>query len=229
MAFTANDNFESYTDGNSLNGGSGGSGWDANWTASANFKITTAGSPPEGSNCVKDTDSASSGTRTFSAEAAGTWYYSGMCSSTSVQGGGGNMGGNKLITQFRNDGYIKYFNGSIYANYMTYSATTWYRIGIEWDNAGHANQWRMNAATQGSAEGTWTSWVSGNGTWSNIATLSIGNSNAAGNYSSFDLLSSVYSPTTPTSIKTINGLAKASIKTVNSLAIASVKTWNGLA
>jgi hypothetical protein len=32
-----------------------------------------------------------------------------------------------------------------------------------------------------------------------------------------------------TSIKTINGLAKASCKTVNGLAIASVKTWNGLA
>lgn len=31
------------------------------------------------------------------------------------------------------------------------------------------------------------------------------------------------------SIKTINGLAKASVKTVNGLAIASVKTWNGLA
>ena len=32
-----------------------------------------------------------------------------------------------------------------------------------------------------------------------------------------------------TSIKTINGLAKASVKTVNGLAIASVKTINGLA
>jgi len=31
------------------------------------------------------------------------------------------------------------------------------------------------------------------------------------------------------SIKTINGLAKASVKTVAGLAIASVKTWNGLA
>lgn len=31
------------------------------------------------------------------------------------------------------------------------------------------------------------------------------------------------------SIKTINGLAKASVKTVDGLAIASVKTWNGLA
>jgi len=35
--------------------------------------------------------------------------------------------------------------------------------------------------------------------------------------------------TTPSSIKTINGLAKASVKTVDGLAIASVKTWNGLA
>ncbi len=32
-----------------------------------------------------------------------------------------------------------------------------------------------------------------------------------------------------TSIKTIDGLAKASVKTVDGLAIASVKTWNGLA
>lgn len=31
------------------------------------------------------------------------------------------------------------------------------------------------------------------------------------------------------SIKTIDGLAKASVKTVNGLAIASVKTWEGLA
>jgi len=33
---------------------------------------------------------------------------------------------------------------------------------------------------------------------------------------------------TPTSIKTINGLAKASVKTVNELALASVKSINGL-
>lgn len=32
-----------------------------------------------------------------------------------------------------------------------------------------------------------------------------------------------------TSIKTVNGLAKASVKTVDGLAIASVKTWDGLA
>jgi hypothetical protein len=32
----------------------------------------------------------------------------------------------------------------------------------------------------------------------------------------------------PTSIKTINGLAKASVKTINGLAIANVKSWNGL-
>lgn len=38
-----------------------------------------------------------------------------------------------------------------------------------------------------------------------------------------------YPFTPPTSIKTINGLAKASVKTVNGLAIASVKTFNGLA
>lgn len=36
-------------------------------------------------------------------------------------------------------------------------------------------------------------------------------------------------PFSTTSIKTINGLAKASIKTINGLAIASVKTFNGVA
>ncbi len=34
--------------------------------------------------------------------------------------------------------------------------------------------------------------------------------------------------TSTTSIKTVNGLAKASVKTVNGVAIANVKTWNGL-
>jgi hypothetical protein len=38
-----------------------------------------------------------------------------------------------------------------------------------------------------------------------------------------------YPFTTPTSIKTINGLAVASVKVVDGLAIASVKTFNGLA
>lgn len=37
-----------------------------------------------------------------------------------------------------------------------------------------------------------------------------------------------FSPAPATSIKTVNGLAKASVKTVNGLAIASVKTINGL-
>ena len=41
------------------------------------------------------------------------------------------------------------------------------------------------------------------------------------------IISDTYNGPT-SSIKTINGLAKASVKTINGLAIGSVKTWNGL-
>jgi hypothetical protein len=38
-----------------------------------------------------------------------------------------------------------------------------------------------------------------------------------------------YTEAVASSIKTINGIAKASVKTVNGVAIASMKTWNGIA
>lgn len=48
-------------------------------------------------------------------------------------------------------------------------------------------------------------------------------------YFNMGLLVFITQPAGGSSIKTVNGLAKASVKTVNGLAIASVKTWNGLA
>lgn len=42
------------------------------------------------------------------------------------------------------------------------------------------------------------------------------------------IIVSIAPAATPSSIKTIDGLAKASVKTVDGLAIASVKSWNGL-
>lgn len=74
---------------------------------------------------------------------------------------------------------------------------------------------------------------------SGTSTLVLGDSNAAktpagsvelgctGTSGGVQVIAS-FSPTPPTSVKTVNGLARASVKTVNGLAIASIKTINGL-
>jgi hypothetical protein len=68
-------------------------------------------------------------------------------------------GANVNIRMLTNDGatWIT-LNGSI-------SNDTWYRIGFEYDNAGHANQYRTNINN-----GAWTSWYGyfGSPTWTNI-------------------------------------------------------------
>ena len=126
---------------------------------------------------------------------------------------------------------------------VTLSTATWYHIAMTYDTAtlkGYLNASEVaSAATSGVGSGGANSFFIGNGGSDDGAY-----SNAR--YDMFGIWNTLLSTTditdlynggagiqypfvAPTSIKTINGLAKASVKTVNGLAIASVKTWNGLA
>jgi hypothetical protein len=96
------------------------------------------------------------------------------------------------------------------------SIGTWYYGEIELDQTNSRVRGRLNG-------GSWTSWVTKSFTSINEVRLGkASNGNTSNAY--YDYIT--YTP--PTSIKSINGLAKASVKSKNGLAIASVKSINGL-
>lgn len=107
---------------------------------------------------------------------------------------------------------------------------TYYYVHMQFNTLGDG-KYRFRAATEGDTSwGSFTSWftktdASFNGTVANIAF----DGGGEGVDASCGLLSATDPFAAATSIKTIDGLAKASVKTVNGLAIASVKTYNGLA
>lgn len=84
-------------------------------------------------------------------------------------------------------------------------------------------------ATLRATSGNSASWCDSNGAKTPAGSYSITTDTTGGACSWQDIYGAIQIAGPTSSIKTIDGLAKASVKTVNGLAIASVKTWNGLA
>ena len=74
-------------------------------------------------------------------------------------------GAGKMYVVFQTDGNIKVYNGttSVYDTIQAYSANTWYRIGIEFDDAAQADLYRVNVDG-----GAFSAWKGTNGTYATI-------------------------------------------------------------
>lgn len=186
MAFL--ETFDSYPNGSTLEGKNGGSGWSNAWsmtTDDGSYTISTTqnvsvpnsvvfGAGVSGNRMVRTLSSAPS---------AGTCYFS--CWSSGVTSNNkafmlhATHGGSDTIIVFLNinsDSKWSIYNGSSFITLGNGNDSTWHRIGIEWDNAGHANQARYNYDG-----GAFTSWfnVSG-GAFSSISDVALYNPSNTG-------------------------------------------------
>lgn len=166
-SFVGEDNFESYTAGADLDGGSGGSGWSGNWSATASVVTVTDTEseiyiPTQGID-ITTTSGEKTATRSFTAASDGSIYVAFMRKSglTGADGGISILSGANWIgyISLNSDGNIKQYYGTGWAtnNIQTYNADQWYVVNIEWNDATQDNKYRVRVH-DGSGWGSWTAW-----------------------------------------------------------------------
>jgi len=139
------DGFESYAVG-SISGLNSGTGFSAAWVGDMTVQNSVVNA---GSKAVTDDTGSRTASRAFTLADSGLVYVSVRKAGNSANGGGvslyeGTSG--RVLFLFRSNGYIAAYNHDTtsYENICLYSANTWYRLGIEWDDVGHPEQFRVN-------------------------------------------------------------------------------------
>lgn len=166
------DDFDSYTPTDPLAGQSGGSGtWSGDW-ANDGFggpmTIIAAPGGGQGGNAVEAAPSANAYCyREFSPVSTGVFRCEIRSNVTNPNhddyGFSLNEYGVDFVAkvQFSSGGNIRAYDytGVAWVNVLVgFSANTWYRVNLEVDSASHSGDYRVQVN-----EGTWTSWIGGNG------------------------------------------------------------------
>lgn len=156
MAWTHEDNFDGYSDGD-LNG-------QGSWSGSTLYDVQ--GSVVyQGAKAVSRTTFGTGGTiaNSVTAVTAGSLFIA-MRKTSSTQGSAYTMlqdsgEGVCCYVRMHNDSKIYAYNAaSGYVNMGSYASNTWCIINIEWDDSAHPNQWRCRFH-DGSSWSSWTSWI----------------------------------------------------------------------
>lgn len=226
MAWVAEENFDSYSNGN-LVGNNGGSGWSGAWTGSTVTQV-------EGTTVFQGTKavSATNGNANTPARALTTAVSSGVMYiafrrdvTTGDSGWRVLTGSSVWMSCFMESSNIEINHSLGTLNLVTgYSTGVWYVFELTiLTNATFSV--RVNAGGAG--------WQASSGVLipqniGDVGSVALTCGGGAGSNGFWDYISAT-NPYPETAIKTIDGLAKASVKTVDGLAIASVKTFNGLA
>ena len=162
-AFNATENFESYADEDELNGKTGGTGWSAGWSITANrVKVDTA-TAYEGTKSALSINAAVDFTRVLTtpqseasvyaawvATASGGWYFKPSTGGTDVGYVTPNAVGGKISIYDNNPGS--------WVDLGAYSDDVWYPVNIEWDDAGQPDLYRARRYASG-AWGSYSAWV----------------------------------------------------------------------
>lgn len=207
MAWTYEQLFNGLTDGD-LNG-------QDSWSGNTGFDVTTETSY-EGAKDVSLTttsDTFSTITRTVTGVSAGVCYVSMKRGTSSAQANANfelyDGGGGDLLRIFQNGSNYQYLDSTGWNNLIA-TDDSWHRIGIEWDNAGHANQFRIQIDNE-----PWTAWKDtfGSRSFSEITTIRLGvrsADNSTSTTSKFDSISPArltYYPDPNTETTTVDGHA----------------------
>ena len=166
MAWTAIDNLDSYSNGD-LNGNNGGSNWTAAWSGSVNWDIQ--GSVVyQGAKAAENINSAGGSiSRTFTAISAGSLYLA-------MRRTVANPGSGFLVSLFSGSTEVCDVGGfltggttrwrildsnTVWKDISTESIVSgqWYIINIEFDDAGHNNQYRARVYN-GTSWSAFTAW-----------------------------------------------------------------------
>jgi len=192
--FSVTEDFECYSVG-TLAGGSGGSGWSANWVSGNVYSSPVHG----GSRTGGDNAQGAALQRYFTAEAAGllTLYFRTYSASDNAAIYVQDATSNKIILQpCYTGGVWRFYMDGSYQTTGTCAANTWYKVDIQWDDAATADSWRFRID-----DGTWIGWGATNGTFSTFDNIKIWS--AAGGYSYVDDISGAAGlPADPTSSTT---------------------------
>lgn len=149
MAWTAEDNFDSYADGD-LTGENGGSNWGAAWSGDTDFDVQGTVVYQGAKAVIEAAGAAGSINRQLGSNiTAGTVYVAMRASGTG--GALGDMvtflqdsgGTNRMAISF-DGGNIRINNNGTYETIGTYVANTWYVIGFDFDNVAQPNLYRCN-------------------------------------------------------------------------------------
>lgn len=139
MAWTATENFDTYTSGNSLNGESGGSGWNGNWTIVAGQWETTnaqsVSSPNSGVHLSSTADqpiyrvvnSITAGHFSFYMRVSATGISEYMNLSASAS----HATNIKVLGGFEGTNIVFYDNATQRTLVTGYNADQWYKVTIE--------------------------------------------------------------------------------------------------
>lgn len=174
MAWTATEDFESYSADTDIDGASGGTNWSGNWAKSAGlFAVRTAPAGGlTGKVAANDASAAAGYSRAFSSITAGSVRIRMQSSDAGVDGGPlflAESGGGRMYVKFDAD-EIKAFNHGVgYVTVASVADNTAYDVDIEFDSSGQPNQYRVRVD-----EGTWTSWLTVNGgSYTNVNSLNV--------------------------------------------------------
>lgn len=161
MAWTAIDDFESYSPGN-LAGGSGGSGWTGNWTNAATQQIVVSTSQAyDGVNSAQISNASGNTfyTRAVSSVTSGDVYFAMYKVATNAPTSAFTLRNTvaTMSVQLDNAGNIQVLRRTPSLAHVTvgsYTANTWYYFHLEFDTT--SDQYRVRWTT----DGTWGSWTS---------------------------------------------------------------------
>lgn len=182
MAWTATEDFESYTIGNNFAGGTGGSNWTGAWTdrGGSTWTVETGPTGAEGTKSARciATSNNTNYSRDYTAISEGSASWQMRLSTTTPNADQGVFLGTtvsgKMFVRFGSTGNIEMYDGDLvgWASIQAYSADTWYRIDVEFDAAGQPNKYRVRVDS-----GTWTAWTTVYGsTYETVERLTMENS-----------------------------------------------------
>lgn len=170
-SFAGEDNFESYTNGNDLDGTGGGTGWNGNWRATATNVKAQNSVVYEGSMAgdIDATSGESTALRTFaSACDDGSLYIAIRKAVVGTTGLSVALAtGNDAVAGWRT--YVTFSSGGDVISYYTtgwsssdtlisgYSAGQWYILNFEWDYPVEGSNFRVRIHN-GTSWGSFTPW-----------------------------------------------------------------------
>lgn len=168
MAWTATDDFDSYSAGIELFGLNGGSGWSTAWDQpSGSTSLVTVQNAPAGMSgkavrAIEDGGTDLNVDRTFSDISAGSLRVllrvAGTTSPDDFAGIQLGEGASNRMFLKVSGGNLQMYDGSAYQTIQAVSVDTTYTIDIEFDDSAQPNQWRVRVD-----EGSWTIWRGVNG------------------------------------------------------------------
>ncbi len=234
MAWIATEDFDSYTNGASVNGLNGGTGWNGAWTIGVGTYTVTNAQSFSSPNSLKDLGGNTGNAyvnRAVSAVTSGTisWYMRAAGATQSVEFSLGSTAnpnqavGACILGGFNANDILWFDNGTGRTLVSGYSINTWYKITINFTGGG-TNTYTIQVDS-GTVFGPYAYSFGGSGDIINFQIYRGG-----GTADIFvDSIAPPAVPSGPANVKTWDGVTQSTgIKTYLGTALASVKSVDGI-